>query len=118
MLLAIYIIVTYILFMCLFRADINQCEHLVVVGLFCVLLVALTTLESKIINMQQVIDSVLFTDTHHTNPLLIGCLSTFWTWIKKDYESSQLRRGIRRTKRHVRDKYFLLYSKINDIHKA
>lgn len=132
MLLTIYIIATYILFMCLFRDDITQVEHLVVVALFCGLLIALSHLEDVVKYMQCRIDHMLGFDGDQQNEQsrshiqsqsqymasLLWAINVVWVWVQKDYESSQLRRAIRKGKRHIRTKYFLLYSKINDFHKA
>jgi hypothetical protein len=101
----------------------------VVVALFCALLIALTSLEPTVIRIQQSIDKVLGFDQcmnntskeDTSNACLQGMISYWnmvWLWVLEDYKSSQLRRGIRKGKRHISDKYFLLYSKINDFHKA
>jgi hypothetical protein len=120
--LKLYILTTYIVYMCLVRYNIDQAQHIFVVTSFILLFIIVSYFENFVIHAQQYIDRLIRlepTDSASTYSMtlaLLECLHSVQDWVVRDYKRSKLQNIVRKvtntTQRHI--KYFLSYSKNND----
>lgn len=103
MILALYILVTYVLMMQMLKDDIYPLEHLCVLIVFSTILFLLATKESKVIQFIAHIENVI--GWHHSH-IEIGTLVTLMEplvkWLIADYKSSNCRKWIKRARTYSR----------------
>lgn len=98
MLLTLFIIAVYICHMQFVKADIHPMEHLYILLLFVLLLIALHHYDYKLQQLQRNIDTVVWRHDCRTQHLIERVAE----FIRKDYNSSNLRCSINRLRRKIK----------------
>ena len=106
MLLALFILVTYILMMQMIKGDIGQTEHLYVLMVFAFILFRLATNEDTVKAVVYSIESVIGWNKSNKSIQIEPLLHKVCDWMIADYKSSNCRRWIKRSKVYAHRIFF------------
>lgn len=106
MLLAQFILVTYILVMQMIKDDIGQVEHLYVLLMFAIILFTLATHEDKVKGIVYSIEHKVGWNQSNKSIEVEPILQKTCDWMIADYKSSNCRRWVRRCKVYVQRIFF------------
>ena len=98
MLLTLFIITVYICYMQVVKADIHPMEHLYILLMFVLLLIALHHYDPKLRQLQHNIDTVVWRHNCRT----LSLVQTVVEFISTDYKSSNLRYSINKLHRKIK----------------
>ncbi len=103
MILALYILVTYVLMMQMLKDDIYPLEHLCVLIIFSGILFLLATKENKVIQFIAHIESIIGWPHNHVDiGNLVTAVEPLVKWLIADYKSSNCRKWIKRVRTYSR----------------
>lgn len=114
MLLALFILITYIILMQMIKDDIGQVEHLYVLMLFALILFTLATKEGFIQTLVRRVEEKVGWNNCNKSTEIEPYLRKVSEWLIADYRSSNCRRWVKRLNVYAKRIFFFFNVKLQE----